>query len=401
MSASVLSPEDQLLLLCCRNRLDGDRREALRGFVFSALAWESLLRKARYHRLLGLIRHHLIDSGLYGEVPPDQRQLLEEHAAHMDVAARQQLDTLKDVAALMLQRSIDYLLLKGPTLQHLYPAGVVRAAGDIDLVVHEDTYSAVIAAFEDSGFECATKAPRSLAPESAVAFSQYFEQLRFVRADSTEVEVHFRLYNYGLPDAVEDSWQKRRDWEVAGAAYPGLEREDLFLYLTTHVNLHAFGRILWYYDVTTAYRQWRQQLDWDRMEMLARRRRLSSSFYHSLCWMFGLLFPECHLPELERFKPSAVATRIFAVAWREREVFALKSFIRPFDAARYYLLGAQSAWDKLRYVWRVLLPRKEWLAAYLNRQAGTRLHLTLTYLRQRRRENRDWNRVTKRDELLG
>ena len=63
----------------------------------------------------------------------------------------------------------------------------------------------------------------------------------------------------------------------------------------------------------------------------------------------------------------------------------------------------QLIFDKLvpedHYLRQVLAPPRDWLAAHL--QGPPHRGLWLAYLRQRRREGRDWDRITRRDELLG
>jgi hypothetical protein len=84
--------------------------------------------------------------------------------------------------------------------------------------------------------------------------------------------------------------------------------------------------------------------------------------------------------------------------WRRDEVFALASWIRPFDVSRYYLLGGDSPLCKAAYLRQVLLPPRRWLAAHLG--CAARPGVLLHYLARRRRERRDWGRITRKDELL-
>ena len=385
-------------MLCCRDQLDAERRDGLAEIVESGLDWQRLVRKATYHRLLGFVRHHLIGTGHLAGLPGDIAERLETTAADAAAGARCRQLALQVCDEALTAAGLSYLLLKGPSLQWLYPRGVVRVAGDLDLLVHEEDLNGVVGALGDCGFALATRTPPGLSPQEAVEFAQYVEQLRFLHPELGEIELHFRVYNYGVPDRLETSWERQHSWTVDDRHYPGLSPEDLFLYLAAHLNLHAFGRILWYYDLCAFYLRWRERLDWRLLAKRAEERGLTSSFYHTMHWILSILNPEVPATELDPLRPSAWRSNLFGQVWRKDEVLALESYIRPFDAARYYLLSSASPAQKIRYLARVLTPPPRWLGPYLERSPA--FWLNWTYLRQRRRENRDWNRVTRRDELL-
>ena len=397
-SLQLLPPEDQILLLCLRPRLEPQRQKLLEAALEAVLDWQRLLDKGTYHRLLGLVRHHLERIGALPHIPSQTRDHLERNVEHLRQVHDRQHQTLRTCLHLFAARGIEFSLLKGPLLQDLYPDAVARATYDLDLLVHEEDLLRLVPIIQAEGFELATRIPPRLGPREVVEYAQYFEQLRFVKPDHAELEIHFRLYNYGIPDHREEIWERIQTWKVGDLQVPSLCPEDMLLYLATHANQHAFGRILWYYDVAEFYWRWREKLDWDRLVAQARKRRLLSSFYHSLLWINQLLFPERALPELESFRPSRLKTRIFSRLWRRQQVFSLQSYIRPFDASAYYLLGSARLHEKLRYILRTLLPSPRWLGAYLD--CPPSFLLNFRYLRQRWQERRDWNRITRKDELL-
>jgi len=385
-----LTPEDRILLLCCRERLDATCQQFLRDALRAGPDGQRLLARAIYHRLPGLLRYHLEQSGALDDLPAEVRQSLADEIKTLYLVQQQQKQGLFLCLERLQARSVDVMLLKGPLLQDLYPPGVGRASHDLDLLIREEHLHETMSVLREVGYELETRIPDNLTPWEAVQFSHYVEQLRFVRPNHTPIELHLRLHNYGVPDRLERAWEHLRFWDVEGRQVPSLPPEELLLYLTTHANLHAFGRMLWYYDVTSLYWRWRDQLDWDLVASRASERRLLSSFYHSLLWINQLVYPERPVPELEPLRPSPVRTRMFELLWHKEDTFALRSYIRPFDAATYYLLGAASPLKKLRYILRVLFPPRRWLAAHLDRPSS-RL-ISLQYLRWRRRESRSAGR---------
>jgi hypothetical protein len=398
--ALALGVEDRLLWLCCRSDLDAVRRPLLESAVDSGPDWDRVVRKGRYHRLLGLLHHHLGGCGLTDTVPAAALDAIVETRSQMDDGRTRQQAALETCRASLDASGLDYLLVKGPTLQPLYPAGVTRTAGDLDFLVHEEDHAAVTATLEEAGFRLQTPVPPGLSPAQTMAYCQTFEQLRFLDGGGGEVELHFRLHNYGPPGVSEAAWDHVARWSLAdGSTVNGIALEELFLYLVSHVNLHAFGRILWYYDVAEFYAAWGAQIDWTLLRDRARARRLDLSFHESLRWILQLLWPEWQLDDgLAPLRPAPWRRAWFQRAWRRHEVFALGSWIRPFDASRYYLLGGDGPWRKLGYLWHVLVPPSTWLAAHLGCEPGPALRWR--YLVKRRHERRDWSKVTRRDELL-
>ena len=164
---------------------------------------------------------------------------------------------------------MEHVLVKGPTLQVLYPHDVVRAAGDLDLLTHEEDVDKATAALGQAGFILQTPVPEGLTTVETVRYCHAFEQLRFLSDDGAEVELHFRPSS----DSVAC-------WEGSDVnTRAGIGLEELFLYLVSHLNLHNFGRILWYYDVAEFYGTWQRHIEWAELTRIARERRLGVSFY--------------------------------------------------------------------------------------------------------------------------
>lgn len=175
---------------------------------------------------------------------------------------------------------MEHVLVKGPTLQVLYPHDVVRAAGDLDLLTHEEDVDKATAALGQAGFILQTPVPEGLTTVETVRYCHAFEQLRFLSDDGAEVELHFRLHNYGPPSAIEPLSDSVACWEGSDVnTRAGIGLEELFLYLVSHLNLHNFGRILWYYDVAEFYGTWQRHIEWPELTRIARERRLGVSFY--------------------------------------------------------------------------------------------------------------------------
>ena len=105
-----------MLVLCCRDQLDAERRDGLAEIVESGLDWQRLVRKATYHRLLGFVRHHLIGTGHRAGLPSDIAEHLETAAAEAEAARRCRELALQVCDQALTAAGLPYLLLKGPAL---------------------------------------------------------------------------------------------------------------------------------------------------------------------------------------------------------------------------------------------------------------------------------------------
>lgn len=403
-AARRLPPEERLLWLICRADLDATRRRILHETLDcetpdGGIDWTRAVNKGRYHRLLDLLHHHLVACDCLDRVPAPGRKLIDESRAVARTMQARLDQALVRCTTALEEAAVEHVLVKGPTLQTLYPDGVVRAAGDLDFVVHEEDLAVVIDALGVAGFSLETRLPPGLTPAQIMRFCHTFEQLRFLDAEGAEVELHFRLHNYGPPAAREPLWDSVACWSARDSR-AGIGLEELFLYLVTHLNLHAFGRILWYYDVAEFYLAWRDLIDWQALEAMAQERKLATSFHQTLSWILQLLWPEVQPHAgLAAMRPGTLRRAGFRHLWRRDEVYRLDSWIRPFDASRYYLLSGDPWWRKAAYLRQVLLPPGAWLAAYLDCEPGP--GVLPKYLAGRRRERLNWATITRRDELLG
>ncbi len=163
----------------------------------------------------------------------------------------------------MEQRGFSVAVIKGFAVAEVYAEPDLRLSGDTDLLIRQDQEKAILAFFQQKGFDIE---PRNAHTHHAL-----------VRHPAVGmIELHIQLYD----EIVEDIWFGRdtgktslfalkpfERHQTAFGSFPTLETTDHMLFLTMHMVkhfiLHGFNlRML--ADVTLFFRRWRDEIDTDR-----------------------------------------------------------------------------------------------------------------------------------------
>ncbi len=132
-----LSLEYQALLLCSRVRLDAGQEAQLSNLLADRrLSWPSLVYLAGWHRLSGLLYHHLQKAASSGQVPPWVQTRL--RAAYVHNAARNLYfqGQLRTALTALGSHGIPVIALKGVVLvDKVFHDPGLRPMKDIDLLV--------------------------------------------------------------------------------------------------------------------------------------------------------------------------------------------------------------------------------------------------------------------------
>ncbi len=104
----------------------------------------SLLRIARRQSILSIAYRGLRQKGVSQSVLKDYDQF----RLRTEYQSVQHDDALKRICAVLDEKKIPYVLLKGAVLRHLYPDPVLRSSCDIDVLVHEEDIDKAVTVLE-------------------------------------------------------------------------------------------------------------------------------------------------------------------------------------------------------------------------------------------------------------
>ena len=281
------------------------------------------------------LRHGL--AGFIAEGAPGAPPALAQAAALALARAQVQRRATLEVAAVLRERGVRPILLKGYALaRRLYPeCPGMRESSDVDLLVERASLGAAAHALRGCGFALA---------------STRGELHHTFRRGELFVELHYRLWRgLGSPGFDEVAlFRRSRTALLDGQPVRLLAPEDEFLYLVAHAANHGFARLAWLVDLAR-YPAQEGPLHWARIHTQARSLLLSTALRATALLLRRELAVDLPLP------PATAAERL-------REALVSQAF------AHHHLIAARHEEGRLlRFALTALLTD--------NMQALTRMTL--------------------------
>ena len=336
----------------------------------SALDWDALLAEADAEDLLPALA-----AAATAAAPAAVRRRLAEALA----AARARHLVMTRALAAVLARfesdGIETLVLKGPALaETVYPDPALRPFGDLDVLVRREDRRRADAALLALGH-------RRIADGHTWEFDiEYDGATLYAGADGVHVDLHWALVTeprYAWSGEAETAvWRRAAPLTLAGRRTLGLGREDLVVYLATHLAVHhALAGLLRHWDIALALAS--GPLDWDALLARATRWRARRPLYFVLRGVeetFGPLVPPAVLAALVPRGPrAALLSALLRDAGAERRV-RLEHLVTLLLVDR----GRDVCWS-LR---EALLPAPAWLRARYGPDTASRPALYWAHARR-------------------
>jgi hypothetical protein len=149
-----LGPEWAMLELLARGIVDDSEQQAARDLILSdTVSWGELLEQALRHKMLPMLAHHIISTGLRFDVPVTIYLHLESvwewNRSRIEVFRR---ETVR-VAQALAGRGIPVVVTKGMAFEStLYGSLGTRHMNDIDFMIAPRDREAVMSAMQELGF---------------------------------------------------------------------------------------------------------------------------------------------------------------------------------------------------------------------------------------------------------
>lgn len=355
--------------------------------------WAGVVREAALHRVTALLLEALLSSGVVaaGHVPPVVvAELRHQRRHHVALAVR--LDAaLAEVLDALDATGVPVLVLKGLTLARLYAAPALRPRSDLDLLADPARWPDVEAALGRLGYRL-LEAEHVRRPPLSPAQSP--EDRQYQRADGLLVEIHADYLSTGLRRDADDALWRRARTVQAGDLHreiPTLSPGDTFLHVATHLQRHAFTRLLWFYDLWLLLRAEGAGIAWDDVARRARRAGVTTAAYYGISYAEALFGPVAPLGARATLYPGPLRRRLHEGMWPRRRILSLDTALIPrledlqrahalpptvFDAydpprrTLAHLLLSGNARPKARVLARRAIPTEEWLRYHGPGQVG-------------------------------
>ena len=249
-----MARELEVMLLCARAKLSDADRDRLNELLAAGIDWGDLLHRARHHRLLPLVVHHLnavaTTRGDRDAIEParaEQRLIL---ARNMRLAAE-----LRRLTELLRGAGIDSLSFKGPVLAlEAYESLALRAFVDADLLIdaeHVERAHEILSGEHYTPFFV-------LSPPWRERHRQRYHEMAYFHEDGVAaVDIHWRLIEpeYSFARPLEHVEARRRSVDLDGVAISTLSREDQLFFLCLHAAKHQWKHLQWTADVAELARR--------------------------------------------------------------------------------------------------------------------------------------------------
>lgn len=335
------------------------------------LDWDSVLAEADTEDLLPALSAAVAAS----EGPALVRRRVSEA---LTAARARHLIMTRALAAVLTRFEADRIAalpLKGPALaETVYPDPSLRAFADLDVLVPPEDRRRADAALQALGYQ-------RLADAHSWEFDiEYDGATLYAGRDGVHVDLHWALVTepryVWSGEAERAVWQRAVALMLAGRRTLGLAREDLVLYLATHLAVHhALAGLRHHWDVALVLGS--GPLDWDTLLTRAGEWRVRRPLYFVLRGVeeaFGPLVPPAVLTSLAPPGPRAALLR------------ALLRDERPERRARLEYLVTLLLVDRGRDVCRslgeALVPPADWLRARYGSAAASRPALYWAHARR-------------------
>lgn len=251
----LLSPELQLICLCCRTALGDPDREAilvLLGQVdadtFAALAIER-------HRVGPLVYEALKSMG--PQILAGARGDLFAAAARANA-----LPTLRAQRAHVMldtwlaDAGIDSMPFKGLTVaQRFYPRPECRHVLDLDVWVPPAQLDRARQVLLSKGFHLLAGEPHQAllrrGPRHRAFLASYYHEEQYTHAELGKVELHWKLSGNQAQFGITPEQMRARGQEMrfGRRTVRVMDDVDLLLYLCEHGSRHGWGRLKWLVDL--------------------------------------------------------------------------------------------------------------------------------------------------------
>ncbi|MGH7571512.1 MAG: nucleotidyltransferase family protein [Gemmatimonadota bacterium] len=262
-------------------------------------------------QILPLAYRNLVDQGVQDE----RLAALKRRYAFTWAQNQRMFRMLGGILRLLHAAGIETLVFKGAALVPLYYRdGGVRGMGDVDVLVRPERFHEAARALGEAGWGTHFWSPE--------LFDTRFEHaLAFFDAADNSVDLHCHLLMACCErDADLDFWEASRPLQVDGMTTRTLCATDHLVQACVHgLNWVRVPPIRWVADAITVLRAAPDDIDWDRLELLAREREIALPTGAALAYLnraFATPVPDETMRRLEAI-PVSRGDRLRFGVWME------------------------------------------------------------------------------------
>ncbi len=273
-SDSTFVAESEIVFLLSRVEVGEQALARLRMLLTSSIDWSLVIRIADRHGVLPVFFAHA-KKLCWSKIPPDGQRLFQLWAWENS------LDNLRIAEELLLLvseleiKGIPCVPYKGPLLsERLHNDLAMRAAGDLDILVSEETIDATIELLRSRGYQPCKWRGKQLSTEffRAHKLKQYcYEYTFFSEQTGVQVDLHWKAFSDCFSSlSTAELLSNLTEWSFNGHKIKSFSDEHTLLILAAHASHHGWCGMCYTADFERFILSC-PQLDWAKTLDLAKR----------------------------------------------------------------------------------------------------------------------------------
>lgn len=251
-------PEFELLLTCCRPKPNAMHYRRQQELAAAGLDTHKILDLGSRHKISPLLycnlRRH--PAGTFAD------ELLEKLAEQHQRNKQRSLQALRATHELArASQNLRFIVLKGLDVAvRAYGDLAARHVGDIDILVDPEQLNESIAILEGLGWT--PDQSEVLNATTRKILLRNHNHCLLSRERFPHMELHWRAMHNPFEFPIDD-WSAFMQSTRSNIGIPGLNNEDLMIYLCVHAVRHGWGRLKWLFDLPNVLDT--HELDWRRL----------------------------------------------------------------------------------------------------------------------------------------
>lgn len=339
-TATPLSFQDALLLLCARPQLRPAQVERLRALAAGA-DWPALVAAAEWHGVVPLLTQNLL-AACPDAPPASVLSTLRARREYMARANRTLALELVRLQGVFKAEGIDLVTLKGPVLAaSVFGNLALRDYGDLDLLVRPRDRARAQRLMLDLGYQPGDLQEQDILFFQRLALAHYHRIYRHPGTGVT-VELHWRINPRFISPRIDSDgfWHRLERRRLLSTTVPDPAPEDLLLLLATHGSKHIWNRLRYVCDISACVERY-PGLRWS--VLLARARALHSERMLLVALELARRLLEVRLPA-----PIGAAIAADPAASALGEQLAVRLIARQDFDARFWALEMLPYWLRFK-----------------------------------------------------
>jgi len=247
--------EFELLLTCCRPKPCSAHYLRQQELASAGLDTRKVLALAIRHKVSPLLYYNLRGhpAGTFANELLDK--LAEQHKRN----SRRALQALHATHELMRAgQDLRLIVMKGlDVAARAYGDVAARHVGDMDILVDPTQLDEAVATLQVKGW--VLEQPEIIFPANKKILHHNHHDCHLHRERTPHMELHWRLTRNPFEFPIED-WRNLSVSKKSNLGIPGLNNEDLLIYLCLHGAKHGWGCLKWLFDLPNVLDT--HELDW-------------------------------------------------------------------------------------------------------------------------------------------